>query len=56
MHGAVDSALQITITGKAMVSIFFVVLPLAVFFSAALLAHFRYSRKASRKRRATFRR
>jgi sodium transport system permease protein len=36
--GAVDPALQIAITGKAMVSIFFVVLPLAVFFSAALLA------------------
>ena len=37
-YGATDSALQITITGKAIVSIFFVVLPLAVFFSAALLA------------------
>jgi sodium transport system permease protein len=37
-HGAADAALQITITAKAMVSIFFVVLPLAVFFSAALLA------------------
>jgi len=37
-HGAVDAALQITITGKAVISIFFVVLPLAVFFSAALLA------------------
>src|SRR5712691_797294 len=37
-RGAADAALQITITGKAMVSIFFVVLPLAVFFSAALLA------------------
>jgi len=37
-HGRVDAALQITITGKAVVSIFFVVLPLAVFFSAALLA------------------
>jgi sodium transport system permease protein len=37
-HGAADAALQVTITGKAMVSIFFVVLPLAVFFSAALLA------------------
>jgi len=37
-HGAVDTSLQITITGKAVVSIFFVVLPLAVFFSAALLA------------------
>jgi sodium transport system permease protein len=33
-----DAALQIIITGKAVVSIFFVVLPLAVFFSAALLA------------------
>ena len=37
-RGAADSALQITITGKAVVSIFLVVLPLAVFFSAALLA------------------
>jgi sodium transport system permease protein len=36
--GAADAALQITITGKAMVALFFVVLPLAVFFSAALLA------------------
>jgi sodium transport system permease protein len=36
--GAAEAALQITITGKATVSIFFVVLPLAVFFSAALLA------------------
>jgi sodium transport system permease protein len=37
-HGAAASALQITVTGKAALSIFFVVLPLAVFFSAALLA------------------
>jgi sodium transport system permease protein len=37
-HGAADTAMQITISGKAIVSIFFVVLPLAVFFSAALLA------------------
>jgi sodium transport system permease protein len=37
-HGAADAALQITITGKAMISIFFVVLPMAVLFSAALLA------------------
>jgi sodium transport system permease protein len=37
-YGATDAALQITVTGKAIVSIFFVVLPLAVFFSAALLA------------------
>jgi sodium transport system permease protein len=37
-NGATDAALQITITGKAIVSIFFVVMPLAVFFSAALLA------------------
>jgi len=36
--GMADAAMQITITGKAIVSIFFVVLPLAVFFSAALLA------------------
>lgn len=35
---AADSALQISVTGKAIVSIFFIVLPLAVFFSAALLA------------------
>jgi sodium transport system permease protein len=37
-HGAADSAMQITISGKAVASIFLVVLPLAVFFSAALLA------------------
>jgi sodium transport system permease protein len=37
-HGAADSALQITMTGKAVASIFFMVLPLAVLFSAALLA------------------
>ena len=37
-HGAVDAALQITISGKAIVSIFLLVVPLAVFFSAALLA------------------
>ena len=37
-HGAADAALQITMTGKAVVSIFIMVLPLAVFFSAALLA------------------
>jgi sodium transport system permease protein len=36
--GTADSAMHITITGKAIFSIFFVVLPLAVFFSAALLA------------------
>jgi sodium transport system permease protein len=36
--GALDPALQITITLKGLISIFFVVLPLAVFFSAALLA------------------
>jgi sodium transport system permease protein len=38
LHGAADSALKITVTGKAVTSIFIVVLPLAVFFSAALLA------------------
>jgi sodium transport system permease protein len=38
LPGAENAALQITITGKAIISIFFVVLPLAVFFSAALLA------------------
>jgi sodium transport system permease protein len=37
-HGAADSALQITMTGKAIISIFIIVLPLAVMFSAALLA------------------
>jgi sodium transport system permease protein len=37
-HGAVDAALQITISGKAIISIFLLVVPLAVFFSAALLA------------------
>ena len=36
--GASDPALQITITAKGIISIFFVVFPLAVFFSAALLA------------------
>jgi sodium transport system permease protein len=36
--GAADAALQITMTGKAVVSIFLLVLPLAVLFSAALLA------------------
>jgi len=36
--GAADPALQITVTAKGLISIFFVVLPLAVFFSAALLA------------------
>jgi sodium transport system permease protein len=36
--GASDPALQITITAKGLVAIFIVVLPLAVFFSAALLA------------------
>ena len=35
---AAAAALQITITGKAIASIFLVVLPVAVFFSAALLA------------------
>jgi sodium transport system permease protein len=38
VHGAADAAMQISISGKAIVSIFFIVLPLAVFFSAALLA------------------
>ena len=33
-----DPALQITVTGKAVFSIFIVLLPLAIFFSAALLA------------------
>ena len=51
--GTADSAIHITITGKAIFSIFFVVLPLAVFFSAALLA-LSYSRKVSRKRKAIF--
>jgi sodium transport system permease protein len=37
-NGTSNSALQITITAKGLVSIFVVVLPLAVFFSAALLA------------------
>jgi sodium transport system permease protein len=36
--GASDPALQITITAKGLIAIFIVVLPLAVFFSAALLA------------------
>jgi sodium transport system permease protein len=38
LHGAPETAMQITVSGKAIVSIFFMVLPLAVFFSAALLA------------------
>jgi len=37
-HGAADSALQITMTVKAVVTIFIIILPLAVLFSAALLA------------------
>jgi len=37
-HGAADAAMQVTISTKGIASIFFVVLPLAVFFSAALLA------------------
>jgi sodium transport system permease protein len=37
-NGAADTILQITITGKAVVSVFTMVLPLAVLFSAALLA------------------
>jgi sodium transport system permease protein len=36
--GAADPALQVDITAKGIFSIFFVVFPLAVFFSAALLA------------------
>jgi sodium transport system permease protein len=36
--GAADVAMQITMTGKAAISIFFIVFPLAVLFSAALLA------------------
>jgi sodium transport system permease protein len=38
VDGGADAALQITMTGKAVVSVFFMVLPLAVLFSAALLA------------------
>jgi len=37
-NGAAEPALQVTITGTAVASIFLVVLPLAVFFSAALLS------------------
>ena len=37
-HGAADEALQVTMTGKSVISIFVIVLPLAVLFSAALLA------------------
>jgi sodium transport system permease protein len=36
--GAADTILQITMTGKAVISVFAMVLPLAVLFSAALLA------------------
>ena len=37
-HAAPEAAIPISVSGKAIVSIFFMVLPLAVFFSAALLA------------------
>jgi sodium transport system permease protein len=37
-NGAAGATLQITMTGKAVISVFFMVLPLAVLFSAALLA------------------
>jgi sodium transport system permease protein len=37
-NGAADAALQITMTAKAVFFVFFMVLPLAVLFSAALLA------------------
>jgi sodium transport system permease protein len=37
-RGTADAAMQITMTGKAVISIFIIVLPLAVLFSAALLA------------------
>jgi sodium transport system permease protein len=37
-NGAAGTALQVTMTGKAVVSVFIMVLPLAVLFSAALLA------------------
>jgi sodium transport system permease protein len=37
-HGAADTILQITLTAKAVISVFVMVLPLAVLFSAALLA------------------
>jgi sodium transport system permease protein len=37
-HGAADTVLQITLTAKAVISVFVMVLPLAVLFSAALLA------------------
>jgi sodium transport system permease protein len=37
-NGRLDAALQITLTWKAIVSVFIMVLPLAVLFSAALLA------------------
>jgi sodium transport system permease protein len=37
-HGRADAVLQMTITGKAVISVFIMVLPLAVLFSASLLA------------------
>jgi sodium transport system permease protein len=37
-NGAADPILQITMTGKAVISVFIMVMPLAVLFSAALLA------------------
>ncbi len=36
--GAADSIAQFSVSGKALISVFFMVLPLTVFFSAALLA------------------
>jgi sodium transport system permease protein len=38
VKGAADAAFQISMTGKAVIAVFFMVLPLAVLFSAALLA------------------
>jgi sodium transport system permease protein len=38
VHGTADTVLQITLTAKAVISVFVMVLPLAVLFSAALLA------------------
>jgi sodium transport system permease protein len=38
VSGTADAAFQISMTGKAVVAVFFMVLPLAVLFSAALLA------------------
>ena len=53
-HGAADSAMQITISGKAVASIFLVVLPARGVFFRGPAGAFPSSRKVSRKPRAIF--